>query len=384
MKITTLSKREDYKSIILKSLLKYLGNQNDKLDNIEMTRYYINKRLSIIYSDNTPDHLFYKSIAEYSYNINSIKRIFNILYVKLTSIKFLRKLFSDDFIYLPTFFSNFAIIGGNHRIRILNFANSEFLVLLKNGESSQFIFNELKVRSMPQVNYLPSIKHELNNSWFYETYESGIPFNRINLGKEKKIKHFNNLFHIHNTNLILPTKEKVNIKIYLQNIQTEIINFIKKGNFPLELLPITYQLFSDLDKYFQNSNFEIITSITHGDFQEGNLRIQENKIIVIDWESSDRRFFLYDFFVLLGNPRHEKYLLNSYTTFKEQIYLIDNFPCEFINENSMLLFFLEELKFYTLEENSKNYITLPNRCKDIIIQFISILSLLDFNRNQEL
>ena len=142
-------------------------------------------------------------------------------------------------------------------------------------------------------------------------------------------------------------------------------------------------MFSELEKYFFNSNIDIFTSYTHGDFQEGNLRIQDNRIIVIDWESSDRRFFLYDFFVLLGNPRHDKFILNSYYTFKEQIHLLDDFPSEFINENTMLLFFLEELKFYTSEENSLNYNTPPKRCKDIMLQFISILSFINFNKNQE-
>ena len=383
MKITTLSKRENYKSIIYKSLLKYLEDQFVDNDNIEMTKYYVNKRLSIIFSDNTPNELFYKSIAEYSHNKNFLKRAFQFFYVKVVAIKFLRKLFSDDFIYLPSFFSSFSIIGGNHRIRLLNIVNSKFLVLLKNGESSHFIQNELKVRSLTQINYLPSITHELNNNWFYESYESGIPFNRINLSKQKKLEYFNYLFFLHNSKLILPTKEKINIKIYLESIQSDITNLIKKGNFAPDILPILYQLFSELEKYFFNSNIDIFTSYTHGDFQEGNLRIQDNRIIIIDWESSDRRFFLYDFFVLLGNPRHDKFILNSYYTFKEKIHLLDDFPIDFINENTMLLFFLEELKFYTLEENSLNYNTPPKRCIDIILQFISILSFINFNKNQE-
>lgn len=383
MKISTLSKREDYKLIIYNTLLKFLENQFIETENIEFTKYYVNKRLSIIFSNDISNDFFYKSVVEYRYNNNILKRTIQFFYVNLFSIKFIRKLFSDDIIYLPKYFSSFSIIGGNHRIRLLDVVKSQFLVLLKNGELSHFIENELKVRSLPEINYLPSIKHDLNNNWFYESYEFGIPFNRLNLNNEKKIEYFNHLFQSHNSKLIQPSIEKIDINIYLQLIQTEIINILKKGKYAEDILPITYQLFSKLEIYFFNSNFDILTAYTHGDFQEGNLRIQNNKIIVIDWESSDRRFFFYDFFVLLGNSRHYKHLLKSYFTFKEKIRFLNDYPSEVLNENSMLLFFLEELRFYIYEENSINYNTPPKRCRDIIVQFISIISLLNFTKNHE-
>jgi thiamine kinase-like enzyme len=165
-------------------------------------------------------------------------------------------------------------------------------------------------------------------------------------------------------------------------VKSDINNYIKKGKYATEMNPILYELFKEFDNYFSNSEMFVYTSYTHGDFQEGNLRIQDNRTIVIDWESSDKRFFLYDFYVLLGNPRHDKYLLNSYKTFKQQIRLLNDFPNEFINEKTMVLLFLEELKFYIYEENSVNYNTPPKRCKEIIIQLVSILSFLNFNKNK--
>lgn len=381
MKITSLATREDYKSIIFTTLLKYLQDQKIDHENISITRYYINKRLNIIFSDNTPDELFYKSVAEYRHNKNIIKKFFQFIYVKIVSINYFRKYFSDDFIDLPTFFSTFSIIGGNHRIRLLNKESSEFLVLLKKGESRSFIYNEFNVRLLNQINYLPFIKYELSNDWFYESFVSGIPFNRINLSRQKKLDYLLELFLVHNSKLIIPTKEKISFKIYLASIQLDIINIIKNGNFALEIFPMLNQMFSELEKCFQNSNLEIFTSYTHGDFQEGNLRIQKNGLIVIDWESSDRRFFLYDFFVLFGNPRHEFFLMKSYNEFKEKILQFNTITSEYLNEYSMLLLFLEELKFYSSEENSLNYITFPKRCKEIILQLISISSLINFNKN---
>lgn len=383
MKINYLSKREDYKLIIYNTLVKYLQDQNIDLVNISLIRYYINKRLNIIFSDETPDELFYKSVSEYRHNKGIIKATFQLLYVKIVSIKYFRKLFSDDFIYLPCFFSSFSIIGGNHRIRLLNIENSQFLVLLKIGESRRFIHNEFNVRSLNQIDYLPFIKYELCNDWFYESYVSGIPFNRIYLSRQKKIKYLSDLFLLHNSKLIIPTKEKICIKEYLATIQMDITNIINNGNFKLEIFPILNQMFLELDKCFQHSNFDIFTSYTHGDFQEGNLRIQNDRLIVIDWESSDRRFFLYDFFVLFGNPRHDFFLLNSYNKFIEKMLFFDNISSEIINEYSKVLLFLEELKFYSCEENSLNYNKFPNRCKEIILQLISILGLMNFNKYQE-
>ena len=81
MKITALSKREDYKSIIYNSLLKYLVDQSIDTNNIKMSKYYINKRLSIIFSDKISNDLFYKSVAEYSYNKNIFKRYFHFFFV---------------------------------------------------------------------------------------------------------------------------------------------------------------------------------------------------------------------------------------------------------------------------------------------------------------
>ena len=48
---------------------------------------------------------------------------------------------------------------------------------------------------------------------------------------------------------------------------------------------------------------KIKVSWSHGDFQEANILISKNNYKVIDWEGSNKRYYLYDEFVLLSRIR---------------------------------------------------------------------------------
>jgi len=99
-------------------------------------------------------------------------------------------------------------------------------------------------------------------------------------------------------------------------------------------------------------------SISHGDFQYANILLRDNgKLIFIDWESVDKRWFAYDYFTLFLESRMNAFI--GYEKFKSvvsgHVFLKKLLKMNQNREKEMyLLYSLEELHYQVL-----------NRCEPI-------------------
>ena len=66
---------------------------------------------------------------------------------------------------------------------------------------------------------------------------------------------------------------------------------------------------------------------------------------VIDWESADKRFYLYDYFTLFGKSRTNISIIESINLFKKIS----------VNGDYINLLLIEEIRFYINEESSLNF-----------------------------
>ena len=107
---------------------------------------------------------------------------------------------------------------------------------------------------------------------------------------------------------------------------------------------------------------------THGDFQQANILIANGTSKVIDWEASEKRFYMYDAFILFGRIRKGETISDDILNFREAIEPMDY--VKEVDENTIILLLIEELRFNVNETFSVNFfesgIQTKNLCKTII------------------
>ena len=159
----------------------------------------------------------------------------------------------------------------------------------------------------------------------------------------------------------------MNIENYLQfcldEIQT-LTNILTDNN------PSKVKILGAVKKilvFIKNENLiEIETSMTHGDFQKGNIRINsKNEIFVLDWEAADRRFYLYDLFVMLSDIRTGNDLESSFSLFFNNINKFDDVNVKYSKKVTIALICFEELRFHLNEDISENYFYSGNKSSKI-------------------
>ena len=121
----------------------------------------------------------------------------------------------------------------------------------------------------------------------------------------------------------------------------------------------------------------VLISATHGDFQKGNMRISNNEINVLDWESVDDRFYLYDLFVFYGGVREGNDIQKSILIFFETV------PESFLKVNNLnkILLSLEELRFHINESISNNYFKTRDKLFSVLKEVENFSKNLNKNKN---
>ncbi len=348
MRISLLEKREDFYNILETTLL---DNEYATIQNESFTTLLVNVYLNFIASSNLPVKTFKILINEYSTSLFWWKNFVQANYVKLAVSKIFRSLLAQRKILLPEFYTDKLILGGNHRLRLFTKELDKSIVILKNGERKVFIENDIYIRSSFNLSYAPTLINTGNN-WFVEEYFEGIPINRLN-NSSTTDNLLNTLIKTHFDKLISITKSSVYKEEYVRFVKSEINeiinnNKIKSSETIQTKINRTFELIiSKLDKS------EIAISWTHGDFQLANIIVKDNYFRVIDWEASSKRFYLYDYFVLLSDIRSGKTLNSSILKFISEISKYDIADC--FSEKDIYLLIIEELRFSVNEDFSENF-----------------------------
>jgi hypothetical protein len=349
MRISLLEKREHFYEILERTLNRssFFKGQNESQFK---TRFTVNKYLNFIATKKINRNVFQNLVNEYSNSMVWWKKILQKIYVYLAVSSSFRNFFGHKIIELSIDYKDYLILGGNHRLRLFS-KNLTFSVsLLKQNERVNYIENDIAVRTNQLLSYAPTI-YENGKDWLKEEYFDGMPLNRL-VDTDKIFSFQQNVINIHKQELLSPTKQSWKNKEYQVFLMSE-IGFIF-SNRSLKKIELNrnrvIDLFDLLFKKLVNEN--IVVSWSHGDFQMANILVKDRLFKVIDWESANKRFYLYDIFVLIGGIR-------ANTPLKESVELFKNKVASFIDiavtDDMIILLLIEELRFSINEEFSENF-----------------------------
>jgi len=354
MKLSQLLLRENFYNIISKTI----SSNSFFKDNIAKENVIFNcfKHLNIILNKSLDDNVKDALVFEYSLSTSFFKQFLQNIYIKIIFLPIIRNFFSDKRIMLPSHLMNYGIVPGNHRIRLFESSLNEIIVLLKNNEGAKFIKNDIDARFNNSLSYTPNIL-SFGSDWLIEEFINGVPFNRVKNNNSNQALKI--LISLHTKELINKNKKNISIDKYLNKCKIELyllVDIIEENN------PIKKEILSGLENllsYILSHNItEIETSTTHGDFQEGNIRVNsKNELFVLDWESADNRFYLYDTFVMLSGVRTGIGLDKAFELFFQKV---DEYTIKisyYSKQSLVIILCFEEFRFHFNEDISKNFFT---------------------------
>lgn len=319
MKISHLLKRESFEDIFTETLSSFLFHYYNQThtakwlttsDNGTYQTWFCNPYLNAIFVKNAKPEVFAPIISEFSTHPNFIKNILNKFYVEFATSKTFREYFCSLKIGVAPPIAgseNLLIVGGNHKLRILNHKSNEVISVLKSGFSTEFFQREIDVRT--RFSDLPTpelLEVNKDGMWIKERYIVGTPLNRVT-DKQKYDMAVDDAFQkldffldkTSEIKKVLPYAEALNTAIYHK----------AKGNQPLlsygvdRVLALTDSILSHIGKISGTAESTLFAH-SHGDFHPANILLDDrNKLWLIDWEYSKVRQYGYDSLVFLLKSR---------------------------------------------------------------------------------
>ena len=307
MRIKELNNREDFYQVLNKTLIEVFFD--DELGHLLISEqsnkslWIANENLNFVASCSISTKSFKYVYSEYGTSRWVLRTLIQRIYVFLSITKITRRLFASKKFDMPLGLrEDVIILGGNHRIRLYDSSNCAMYVFLKYGENRDWIFNEMNYRTSQVINYAPRyIKG--GTKWFKEEHINGMPLNRLN--NKSRIKLIvDRLLQEHYQKTVLNTLKLVDSKKYYYSLYAEIIDFTNSFHDAYSKNKILASMDAINCCLVNIESLHVPVALTHGDFQMGNVLIcKGNSYRVIDWESLDERFFLYDHFIMHSNIR---------------------------------------------------------------------------------
>lgn len=365
MRISLLEKREDFYKILPQTLEN--SEFFEKTSSRQKKKYLVNKYLNFISQKNLGSKAFANLKNEYSNSMIWWKRHIQRLYVSLAIAKPFRGLFAHKVLEMPDY-GPYLVLGGNHRLRLFTEEASSTWSILKTGERRSYIVNDIKVRTDFKLSYVPQVLNS-GNGWLEEEFFEAVPLNRLQeLDRMKNIEL--EIAKTHHKELLKKSEQIISKEDYISLVQKEIEMIIDNDKIHSDS-SILENITLTLDKLLQRiSKDKIPLSWTHGDFQMANILVKGNQVKVIDWESSAKRFGLYDWFVLFGKTRSEIELMSSISAFQAQAQLLDIY----ITEHEIILCLVEELRFHISEDFSENFFFCGERTNHLCSQILQYIN----------
>lgn len=277
------------------------------------------------------------------------------------------------------------IIGGNHKIRLIDYAQGVVYSILKKGFPRQFIQREIEVRLQAEEIGLPVPTLEAlgeDESWFAEQYLAGTPVNRLNDRSVMRRALADAARSLHR--LLERTQREQFLEEYTENLRLQIIRLVETGCLLSDVNKGA--LLRNVDLIMSQINalcsargcYQITTAITHGDFQPANILLNEDGVWLIDWEYSAQRQAGYDALVFASQSRFPRGLVMRLQQMQdgncEWSWLLDrwlglNWDNPSWRQIHSLIFLLEELAL-RLEENANPWFKREDKGLTILLEEI--------------
>ncbi|MBA7581762.1 hypothetical protein ES708_23673 [subsurface metagenome] len=329
MKISLLLEREPFSSIFEETMsaffsdyfkqdykVKWYQGDSDKKIAVfkdETQIWKCNPQLNAIFVPGAEKKVFEPITREFSYTPVWWRKPFQYVYVKTATHriwgKYLAKINIKISPVVPDA-KDLLIIGGNYKLRLLDYKRKKCFVILKKGFNSNFYEREINARRLAYNLKLPvpSILEEVSSNikWYVEEYVIGTPINRL---KESKRSRFILGECIKALRILGEhTREETDVENYVGRLSESIKSNIISNHLLIEgeqarLLDYLDKARSLIVELSRDCIGKINTVIAHGDFQPANIIINGDCYWIIDWEYSCRRQAEYDGLVYLLKSR---------------------------------------------------------------------------------
>lgn len=285
------------------------------------------------------------------------------------------------------------ILGGNNRLRLLYPQAGKCAVVLKKGFDERSIREEIAFRSGLRLPFAPRMTAVSPKAdWFEEDYVAGTPINRLAQKREEACAR--RACDFVRDHVAAPTLRQQPARVRLLALAEDICA-VQRSTPLLRQRTDIVLLASRCKKVVENvfsCADTIATAQVHGDFQAANILIDDDRLWVIDWESTGRRFSAYDPIGLALVGRHPnglasrlKILLQSSEHHAHA--LLEGWPgisWDRSNRARLLLAYLvEELEFYVTENSNPLFTRLGEALLSFLAELPACLGVLEaeVNRN---
>ena len=191
-----------------------------------------------------------------------------------------------------------VILGGNHRLRVLDAREGVTHVIAKAGADPRFLRAELALRAAaPDLPIPRLVRVGSGGAWFTETLVSGTPLNRV----AERARRTRALGVAHGTleRLARRTAADVAAPDYVGSLVAGLEREVATA--PLlaacrGTVERAARALAELALRLPGAR-SVTTAETHGDFQDGNVLVDGETVWMIDWEYTGRRQIGFDMLV---------------------------------------------------------------------------------------
>lgn len=290
------------KKVQVKWLLKCCHASRKRGAQVWLCNHYINA----IFAEGAKKKVFAQLLGEYSRSTNPWLRPLQHVYAHAATRRPFRGVLAGSSIEITPPLNgseDMVFMGGNNRIRLLDYQSQRSYVICKHGFDRQLVQEEVQLRK--GKGYLPSPKlceADEAGAWFGEEIVSGVPINRLpdRAGEAEALERvLGPLFRLYKETL-----EHVKPSDYAADlagiIERDISGFKLLASRDVDRLGAYVR---DLRGVAGDSRGDVVLAQSHGDFQPANILRGDSGVWLVDWEYSARRQIAYDGFVFSLSSR---------------------------------------------------------------------------------
>lgn len=302
-------KREDFYRILLETLLEYFSVvrhkeitcQYDSFDGGEELRIFT--KGNVVCRPQKPKGA--RNFFNAEYNIRNSLWKYIIGKILVNYLMCTKKAFAIRSLYITdgVLGKNEFISPQNRSIRIYDYDKSHVDCIIKKGFTNKFFNNQIAFRKNYKYDFLVPLI-DCGDGWFREPILKGHPLVRVT-GKRKFQQGMNTAVK-DIQELAKDTLEYKPLQEYIYGLLIKAQQLTEQAKQAKDVA--SYDKCLELIAFVENGvqcvSMEIPTCISHGDFQTGNIWMNnDGTVLIYDWETSGRRSVWYDITTLLYSLR---------------------------------------------------------------------------------